>query len=102
MNQLPTQFEGRADQRGYIFTQLKRVGDVALFEKRNPAHPVGAFPSYEVVIVQHRPKTTWPGGRVTEACETMPSPEKWGMCAWSPATLEDANQKFADLVCLNS
>jgi len=102
MNPLPTQFVGRADQSGpagkYHFKQLKRVGDVALFEKHNPDHPPGTALSYEVVIVQKVPDKTFPNGITTPAHESMPSPEEWGTSGWSPLTLAEALVKF-DKVC---
>lgn len=84
MNPLPTQFDGRADQKGFQFSQIKREGDVALFEKRKPGW---LKPKYEVVIVQKCPERTWPNGLTTPAHEIMPSPEEWGTLGWSPATL---------------
>ncbi len=97
MKTLPTEFQGRADQRGYVFKQLKRTGDVALFEKHNPSHPPGTALSYEVVIVQKRPERTFPNGEVYPAHESMPSPEEWGVYGWSPYDLEAALAKL-DLV----
>ena len=101
MTPLPTQFKGRADQRGYVFTQIKRTGDVALFEKHNPTHPPGTLPSYEVVIVQKHPDKAWPDGRVTQAHESMPSPEEWGVLAYSPP-IGAAHAKFDEVARLQN
>ncbi len=102
MTPLPTEFTGRADQRGYMFKQLKRTGDVALFEKHNPGHIPGAAISYEVVIVQKRPERTFPNGEVYPAHESMPSPEDWGVYGWSPYDLESALTKFNQIVDRNA
>ncbi len=104
MKALPTEFAGIADQKGppsvgrYMFKQLKRVGDVALFQKHNPKHPPGTAMSYEVVIVQKVDEVTWPDGMVTAPHEAMPSPEQWGIAGWSPLTLADAEKRFAATV----
>ncbi len=101
MKPLPTEFAGRADQNGpagrYMFKQLKRVGDVAMYQKHNPKHPLGTAMSYEVVVVQKRPERTFPDGRVADAHEAMPIPEDWGIYGWSPFDLESALVKF-DLI----
>jgi len=98
MQTLPETFDGRADQRGYQFKQIKRTGLVALFEKRNPDHPPGTLPAYEVVIVRKVAERRFPNGIVTPAHESMPSPEEWGTSGWSPATLEAAHTRFNALV----
>jgi hypothetical protein len=90
MKPLHETFQGRADQRGFQFQMLKREGDVCLFEKRNATGPV----RYEVAILHQRPKREFPGGRLAEAHEAMPSPEEWGLRGWSPATLEAARARF--------
>jgi len=91
---LPTEFDGRADQRGFHFRVLKRRGMVVLLEKTHPEH---SRPHYEVCIVQITPERTFPDGRATLLRESLPGCEKWGMVAWSPATLEAAHQKFRRL-----
>lgn len=90
---LPKQFEGRADQKGYVFRVLDRVGLFALIEKHNPAHESGRK-YYEVVIVRQVPETTWPNDKTTEAREKMPSPAEWGSSGWSFDTLEAAREKY--------
>lgn len=97
MKPLPEEFDGTRDQRGYHFKMLKRQQNVAIFEKNKPStNPKGKF--YEVIVVQQCPSKTWPDGRVTEAHETMPSAEKWGVLGYSYATLEEVMKRFEDMV----
>lgn len=93
MKPIPTEFPGRADQRGYLFKVIKRQGNVALLEKHNPAHKPGSK-FYEVVIIRAEPIRTFADGRTIEAHERLPSPEEWGSHAWSLASLEDSLEKF--------
>ncbi len=67
---------------------------MALFEKRNPAHPPETAPTYEVIIVQKVPEKTFPNGITSPEHEAMPSPEEWGTSGWSYGTLEAALGKF--------
>lgn len=94
MLKLPESFDGRADQRGFHFTQIKRHGKIALFQKQKS----GGGISYEVVLVHRNAKRTFPDGRVVEPKEAMPSPEEWGTGGWSYPSLAAANEKFNRLL----
>lgn len=73
---------------GYDLSQIKRVEDVALFEKKG-----GAFTSYEVVIVQ-RHNGFVIAGNVVPPGESMPSTSQWGKSGWTCRTLTEAATKF--------
>ncbi len=75
---------------GFAFQRLQRSGDVALFEKRKPAHSRATF---EVVIVQNHPAETI-CGRQYPARESMPPSEAWGTAGWTHMRLDDANHGF--------
>jgi hypothetical protein len=90
MQPLPTAFT----YHGFRFRQLAREGDVALFEKRKPAH---SRPGYEVVIVKLHPAQTIHGRAYVER-ESMPRSESWGTLGWSFTDLESAQTKFRLLV----
>ena len=79
---------------GFAFRLLKRMGDVALFEKRKPTH---SRESFEVVIVQKLPAKTILGCNYP-AREAMPRSEAWGKWGWTCTGLEDAVRKFQSLV----
>lgn len=96
MKPIPNEFQGRSDQRAFQFKLLKREKDICLFEKTYKTG--GTAKHYEVVYISKTPKRSFPDGRVVDAHETMPSPEKWGTDAWSPATLEDAHTLFDTLI----
>jgi hypothetical protein len=75
----------------FNFRLVKRVGDVALFEKRKPTHTRASF---EVVIVQKHPAKTFPNGKYYDARESMPSSESWGTKGWTYSDLENAEAKL--------
>jgi hypothetical protein len=87
MQTLPTTFKFD----GFDFVQLKRTGDVALFEKTNPRHSVK---HYEVVIVQKHKEHIWPNGDTSPERESMPNAKQWGKQGWTPYTLEAAERRF--------
>ncbi len=71
---------------GFAFQLLRRVGAVALFEKRKPAHSRATF---EAVIVRRHPAETICGRKYPER-ESMPPSEAWGTDGWTYMRLEDA------------
>jgi hypothetical protein len=81
---------------GFIFTQLKRTGDVALFGKRKPNWAKDVF-TYEVVVIQQKEAYTL-FDRSGPAREAMPKNEDWGKFGWSYQNLEAAKLKFKNLV----
>lgn len=97
MKPIEPTFAGNRDQTGFTFTLLKRQGQVALFEKTKPEWQ-SKRKLYEVVILQQCPEKRWPDGRTTPAHEKLPKPEEWGVLAWSPYTLESAQEKFDAVV----
>ena len=93
MKTLPETFDGRGDQHGYRFQQLKREGDVAIFKKWKPElkHPKIYF---EVVLIRKVGETRFPNGVTVPPHEKMPSSSEWGTLSSSPATLAKAEEKF--------
>lgn len=91
MTPLPTTFT----RSGWTFTQLARVGDVALFRKSKQGfgYPIVSF---EVIKVQKR--EAWSMGDQTfPAKEGYPSDEQWGTAGWTCLNLEAANKKLKEL-----
>jgi len=89
MKTLPTEFRAG----GFRFRQLARAGDVVLLEKTK-----GTWKGWEVVRLDHRPAVQMPTGHTTEEGEFMPASSTWGVCGWSPWTLEAAEKRFAAVV----
>ena len=90
VQELPESFQ----QGGFEFTLRKRIGDVALFEKRNSSHRRETF---EVVIVQkHSAKTVF--GIPYPAREALPGSESWGHLGWTFNDRSSAESRFA-LLC---
>lgn len=79
--------------KGFDYWQLKRTGDVALYEQSKPEL---SEPRYEVVIVQ-RHETYVLGGREIPAAETMPSASAWGRFGWTYRNRDDAQKRFDKL-----
>lgn len=79
---------------GFVLTQVKREGKVALFEKTKATHK---SPSYEVVVVQVS-KAREVFGRAIAEHEIMPSSEEWGTNGWSYSDLDSALKRFDKLV----
>ena len=101
-DRLPATFEGRRDQRNYIFSQQARDGNLAVFRKylkESPATLVTGE-SFEVVRIKQNPASTKTigGKEVTfPAHESMPSPEEWGTNGWSYGTAMEALEKLKAL-----
>jgi len=77
---------------GFEYTQLKRLGDVAIYRQSKKGLPDG----YEVVRIQkHEAFSAF--GKDFPAGESYPSSQQWGSDGWTYRTLEDAEQKFQEL-----
>ncbi len=90
MKTLPTTFK----HDKFLFRQIDRQGDIALFEKtKGPGRAL----SYEVVIVQKRKE--WAiNGKIVPAHEAMPGPESWGIYGWTYTTRSDAYGRMTRLL----
>lgn len=79
---------------GHDYKQVKRVGDVAMFEQTKPGTS-GSW--YEVVVVQRHNGYTIAGKNVPPA-ETMPPASAWGKHGWTYGDKEAAEQRFAKML----
>lgn len=77
---------------GFDFKQIKRVGDVAIFEQSSSKWPSGDV-RYEVVKIG-RHKGYYMGGQKIEAAETYPGNSLWGIQGWTCTNLERAEIYF--------
>ena len=90
MNPIKTQFE----RNGYVFEQIKRVGDVAIYGQRRPGQKQPFH--FEVVVICRNP--SWKSfGKVFPAAEAYPSSEQWGKQGFTYTDLESAEAKLAVL-----
>lgn len=80
---------------GFEFQQLKRTGDVAIFQKGTPTFDRQS--SFEVVRIQKHKEREIAGVLIPER-EAMPSNESWGKEGWSYPTLAAANERFYAMV----
>ncbi len=78
---------------GFEHTQLRRVGDVAIYSQSKPGLP----DAYEVVRIQkHAAYSAF--GKDFTAGESYPTPAQWGTEGWTYPKLEQAERKFRELV----
>lgn len=97
MKLLQKEFTMNADRSGeQLFKQLRKDGGVALYERLKD----GKHYDYEVFVIKTiAAGTPLPNGKkVEETYEQYPGAAVWGKSAWSPATLEQANAMFDNLV----
>ena len=77
---------------GMNFKQIKRVGDVAIFEQ---SHPRWKDVRYEVVKIG-RHNGYYLGGSRLEPAETYPGGSLWGIQGWTYLTLDLAEKQFKE------
>jgi hypothetical protein len=78
---------------GFEHTQLKRIGDVAIYRQSKSGLP----DAYEVVLIEkHEGYIAF--GKDIPASEYYPSSAKWGACGFTFRSREDAERKFKELV----
>lgn len=97
MKKLETEFVKNCDSVGNTtFKQLRKQDGVALYERlKGDEHFC-----YEVFVVKTiKAGTPLPGGKkVEEDYEQYPGAAQWGKTAWSPKTLDKAEDMFDKLV----
>lgn len=77
-------------RRSRLHTQIRREGNVAIYQLDEPDWPSSAF---EVIIIQHRPAGEVFGKEVPER-EAYPGSEMWGKAGWTCINLVSAEAKF--------
>ena len=86
--QLGTQFR----HSGFELTQLKRVGDIAIYRQTKGKQP----PGFEVVVIRRR-EACIAFGTELPATEVYPPNEAWGASGFTYRTLGEAERKFEAL-----
>jgi hypothetical protein len=87
MHELPTLFT----QGHWLYTQVERHGDVALYRQ---SHQDVDVARYEVIRVRHHPARKLPMGRIAEAGEYYPTSSEWGQHGWTHFTLTEAQNQM--------
>jgi len=75
MEPLPVSFR----DRGFLYEQIERQEDVALYTQTNHAGIV----RYEVVRIRIQREHTWPNGTTTPEKEAYPGSNSWGTLGWT-------------------
>jgi hypothetical protein len=78
---------------GFELTQLKRVGDVAVYEQTKGKQP----PAFEVVVIRRR-EACVAFGTELPATEFYPTNTDWGSMGFTYCSLEEAERKFGELI----
>ena len=73
--------------RTFVYTQVERQGDVAIYEQR---HKESDVTRYEVVRIRVAPAHTWPNGTASPEREVYPGSGHWGSAGWTLYRLSDA------------
>lgn len=97
MKKLEKRFKCNYDKVGdNIFTQIKREGKVAIYER---SWPDGGVRSYEVFIIKTVEKgAPLPNGtKVEETYESYPGSAQFGKTAFDCKTLDRAEERFLEL-----
>ena len=80
---------------GWNFRQIKRKGDLAIFERSKPE----TLPHYEVVRIRQHQGFQIPGtDEVAEPAELYPGNTAWGRDGFTLNTIEEAEAKFQKIV----
>jgi hypothetical protein len=87
---LPTAFKAK----GFDYEQVRREGDIAMFEQTKPGLR-GTW--FEVVVVQRHDGYTI-AGRYVAPAESMPSTSTWGRLGWTCSDRATAEKRFNALV----
>ncbi len=76
--------------RTFLFTEIKRENDLAIYHKTKPGTKINNF---EVIqILRHKDYEI--AGVKIAAAETFPSAEQWGTYGFSYDSLEKAEDRF--------
>lgn len=96
---LQKEFMGRGDSKNCQFSQIKRVGDLAIYSRTNIREEV----SYEVIKITRQAKDWVINGEVVVPTgqEKYPSSSSWGSAGWTCATLAKAENKLKELIQKN-
>jgi hypothetical protein len=83
---------GEFRQSGSTFTQVKRVGDIAIYKQTKARRS----PAFEVVTIRRR-EASVAFGKEFPATEYYPHNEDWGTYGFTYRTLDEAERKFEEL-----
>ena len=80
--------------QGFTYTEICRSGNIALYEQLRDDWK---SPSYEVIVIKvNKPHPN--SVHEFDMVETYPSAMHWGSRGWTFNTMEDAGEKFDELV----
>ena len=97
MNVIQDTFKGRGSQKGFMFSKIKREGNVAIYSKSSGEEGGGDVTYYETVVInQHNGYKL--GGVVFPPGENYPSETQFGIRGWCYRDLQKAENKFQELL----
>jgi hypothetical protein len=83
------------EKYGDTFTEIKRNGQIAIFERTNPGRK---WSEYEVVILRDTKEYTLNGVTIAAKEDAYPGSQSWGKSGWSFVDLNLAEEKFSQVV----
>ena len=87
--------EKKFSKKGFIYTQLKRVGNKAIYSQKREENDAKQL-RYEVIVIKSHDGYEIAGNKIP-AGEVYPSSTQWGTLGWTFVDLQDAENKFKKL-----
>ncbi len=96
MNVIQDTFKGRGSQKGFMFSKIKREGNVAIYSKSS-GEEINDVIYYETVVInQHNGYKL--GGVVFPPGENYPGDSQFGLRGWCYRDPLKAESKFQELI----
>jgi hypothetical protein len=92
MKKLPLEI----NKKGFVYTQIKRVKDVAIYKQKNLDIAVKSEWFEVIKIKSHNGMTL--GGNYIPPSEMYPSSTQWGVSGFTYQNQKDAEAKFKEIL----
>lgn len=92
-----TIIEKNFTHKGFVYTQIKRIGDFAIYSQTKESWKSKKL-YYDVITIRKVPDYTFPNGTFSAAHEAYPPDSYWGKSAWNYNNLIDAELKLKQLI----
>jgi hypothetical protein len=92
MKKLPLEI----NKKGFVYTQIKRVNDVAIYKQKNLDIAVKSEWFEVIKIKSHNGMTL--GGNYIPPSEMYPSSTQWGVSGFTYQNQKDAETKFKEIL----
>lgn len=88
----------------FVYVQILREGNLAIYEKRDKRSPDSGVRSYEVILITQAPRNLYIRGTLiyAEGDEIYPAPSFWGQYGWTSRILDVAKLKMDEVAARRS